>query len=75
MKTKSILFIVLLVLLAVLPLNVSQAGTAWATEIVDSAGDVGYYTSLALDSNDNPHISYRDATNRDLKYIRMSGGV
>jgi hypothetical protein len=75
MKTKSILFIVLLVLLAVLPLNVSQAGTAWATEIVDSAGDVGYYTSLALDSNDNPHISYCDATNRDLKYIRMSGGV
>ncbi|WP_144060459.1 hypothetical protein [Archaeoglobus sulfaticallidus] len=43
-------------------------------EVVDSEGDVGKYTSIALDSNDNPHISYvyypsvLNPTNSELKY-------
>jgi len=40
----------------------------WHIEAVDSVGDVGLYTSIDLDSNDRPHISYYDATNGDLRY-------
>ncbi|PIU68017.1 MAG: hypothetical protein COS84_02255, partial [Armatimonadetes bacterium CG07_land_8_20_14_0_80_40_9] len=48
-------------------------GTSWEKQIVDSEGSVGYWTSIALDSSNYPHISYFDETNDDLKYAKWNG--
>ena len=41
---------------------------AWTNSLIDSDRNVGSRTSIAIDSNDVVHISYYDATNKDLKY-------
>jgi hypothetical protein len=47
----------------------SVSSKSWVCETLDSTGDVGYNTSIALDSNGYAYISYFDSTNYDLKYV------
>lgn len=53
----------------------SNEGTGWVSEIVDMAGDVGIYASLALDSDDNPRIAYGDAGLGNIKYASYDSGT
>ncbi|MEK6621420.1 MAG: hypothetical protein AABZ13_02960, partial [Planctomycetota bacterium] len=46
----------------------TNASGTWVTTSVDNGGNVGYDTSLKLDTNDKVHISYNDEYNGDLRY-------
>jgi len=47
---------------------------AWTRSTIDSVGNVGSRTSIAIDSNDAVHISYHDITSGDLKYATDQNG-
>ena len=40
----------------------------WKLTTIDEPGDVGQFSSLAIDSNNKLHVTYIDSTNSDLKY-------
>ncbi|MFA5794029.1 MAG: DUF2341 domain-containing protein [Candidatus Brocadiia bacterium] len=57
-----------------LPSNEASATTLWTITTVDSAGNVGGFTSMAIDSSNKMHISYYDYSNADLKYATNESG-
>jgi hypothetical protein len=54
-----------------------RIGSTWTTETVPEPGgndwDLGKYSSLVLDSQGYPHISYYDDTHNDLWYAGWNG--
>ncbi len=51
-------------------------GANWMKSAIDSAGDVGRFSSLKIYSGDNTrHLCYYDYTNKDLEYARYSAGI
>ena len=73
MKVKLLLTILAFCCFCVM-LNIRLLKADWSFETVDSDSDVGMYNSLAVDSNNNLHISYYDSSNRrDLKYGYYDG--
>ncbi len=48
-------------------------GDGWQIESADTSWNVGKYSSIALDSNDYPHISHYNANNRSLIYTMWDG--
>jgi PGF-pre-PGF domain-containing protein len=68
-------FLLLIVALFFSQVHSHVSALDWVTETVDSSGNTGWYTSLALDSEGNPWICYLDWTSRNLKYATKNEGV
>ncbi len=47
---------------------ISPTWSAWTSEVVDPAANVGEWASIAVDTFNRPHIAYYDKANGCLKY-------
>ena len=68
-------FIVIMFLVSTLSifLNSNLVKAGWESETVDNSGDViAYFSSLAVDSGDRPHISYADPSGNTM-YASYNG--
>ncbi len=54
-------------------LSAGASAFSWQIETVEDEGDVGLYTSLALDAEDRPHILHFDLTRRAIRYAGWEG--
>jgi len=52
----------------------TNIASSWDISIIDSEGDVGYFTSIFVDKNDKVHISYIDGTRGYLRYVTNISG-
>ncbi len=53
---------------------VKCSGMIWKTEVVDNVGVAGWFISLALDQQENPHLSYYTSTpDYAVKYAHWDG--
>ena len=53
--------------------NINISTGIWDTVIDETATKIGLYSDIDLDSDGNPHISYFDATNNQIKYAKLDG--
>ena len=78
-KDKKRRFPFLQIILFALFLLLSTKGTinaeSWITTTIDSEGEVGENTSIAVDLNNNYLISYIDHTNGALKFAKYDGNT
>ena len=52
----------------------ARNGPSWYSPVsLDSTDSVGSHSSLAIDSNDNLHVTYRDNTSNNLEYMTYDG--
>lgn len=56
-------------------LNSFLYGLQWQTQFVDISGNVGKYSSIAVDNQNRYYISYYDSTNGDLKFAYFDGSI
>ncbi|MCK5774341.1 MAG: hypothetical protein KAH57_11180 [Thermoplasmata archaeon] len=51
----------------------SWNGTDWEESLIDTLGSRSYYSSLAIDSDDHPHVTFYNDTSMDLMYAVWNG--